>query len=104
MEVEDLRKGIRAVIEQYAQEKETVVNRSFAVAKTREEMLELSDALSDVDRIDKKAIADEIADVIGMAFVLSDEIGVNPIAEIERKWLSRRGEAMRRTSRFPAGR
>lgn len=73
------------MIEQYARVEETAVNGSFTIAKIKEETLELSESLSDVDGIDKKAVADEIADVTGMTFVLTDEIGVNQIAAIERK-------------------
>ncbi len=93
MYVEDVRNGIRAVISQYAKSKGVVVNREFAIDKIKEEMLELSEALSDGSFGEKTdAVSAELADVLGMLFVLSDVIGVDPIKALEKKWFSKLSE------------
>ena len=68
------------MISQYARLHGVTVDQEFAIKKIREEMNELSGALSDgivPGNID--SVADEIADVIGMAFVLCDVIDLNPV-------------------------
>jgi 8-oxo-dGTP diphosphatase len=90
MNVDDLQKGIRAVIRQYTDVKGMTLNQDFAVAKIREEMAELSEALSDIHQHDdNEAVVDEIADVVVMAFVLSDMIDLDPVEATQRKWLSK---------------
>lgn len=99
MQFDELSQKVLAVYDLYAEENGLKVDQDYAVLKLIEEVGEFAQALliqKGMSKVNKrlppekaqKAVADELADILGLTILVADRTGVDLVASIREKWFS----------------
>jgi NTP pyrophosphatase (non-canonical NTP hydrolase) len=98
MQFQELCKKVLEVYDRYAADNAITVSEDYAILKLVEEVGELAQAViiqRDLCRTEKRvtrkegrrAVANELADILGLTILVADRIGVDLQESLEGKWL-----------------
>ena len=95
MEYQDIVDQVIQTIRQYSTDHDTAIDEEFVFRKLPEEMAELLESLKEfkqslyksrINKNEKSALADEMADVLGMLIVCGNVLGIDLIQALDKKW------------------
>jgi NTP pyrophosphatase (non-canonical NTP hydrolase) len=100
MTFQEMQKGVLSVADTYAKRFGITIDQDFALLKLYEEVGEYAQAVlihrkkSKPEKLkseedSKKMLAEELADIVGLAIMNADRFGIDLEKVIQEKWLSR---------------